>query len=315
MIGVSSKNPRSKTRQESITTRVSKTSRRQSPGLPCLALVTTALGYAVFRGGAIGVEDWNVCLVMTGLAGLMLLLPKSRASFGSPTNKWLIWTVLLFPSYIALQLVPLPLPLMRIISPERAGLFESLQSLMQTGGFVPLSIAPATTFAHLFRILAYTVTFLVIRDITAQLSERRTWATVIPLIGIAATEAALGLLYKEAGAAAQGAYGNKNHFAGLLEMVLPLAAMCVVAIFMSRPSHSKLVLIKACAALSAAIMIFLGLLYSMSKMGFVCGLFGLFVMGALALAAARIQFWKKSLALSGLAALMLFVFVFSPPMS
>ncbi len=94
----------------------------------------------------------------------------------------------------------------------------------------------------------------------------------------------------------QGTYANKNHFAGVLEMVLPLAIMYGVALLKGRLSDgapSKLPFIKAAAALLSATLIFFGLLYSMSKMGFVSGLCALVILGSFALRRARIQLWKK----------------------
>ncbi len=109
---------------------------------------------------------------------------------------WLRWAVLLFPCYVAFQLIPLPLPLVRVLSPTRAQLFESLGNLTRTAGFVPLTIARATTFVYLFRILGYTLTFILVRNITARLSQRGSWAPAVPLVGIAAVESALGFLDK-----------------------------------------------------------------------------------------------------------------------
>ena len=157
---------------------------------------------------------------------------------------------------------------------------------------------------HLLRVVAYVLLFVLVRDVTQRLGRNR-WLVAIPLIAIAAAEAGLGLIQNARGAAVQGTYVNKNHFAGLLEMALPLAAAYAAALF-ARPTRAK-----AAGMLSVALLICAGLVCSLSKMGFAAGLAGLFVMGALAIAG-KVQGGKKWLAVAGLAVLVLFSFVFLP---
>jgi O-antigen ligase len=276
----------------------------------CLMLLATALGYAVFNNGGSRLKDWDASLIILALAGCAYFLrrpPDLEFSQG-----WMRWLVILAPCYIALQLIPLPVFLVRFLSPTRADLFDSLKPVIETGSFVPLSIAPSKTFTYLLRIAAYTLTFLLIRTIVARLPEQRRWWPVVPLIMIAAIESALRLLHGDSEVELQGTYANKNHFAGLLEMVLPFAVMYAVAIFKNRFKATRTWL-KGIAALCFAALILFGLLYSMSKMGFVAGLGGLFVMGALAFGTAKIRLWNKCLAVSGLAALLFFGLVFSAP--
>lgn len=144
-------------------------------------------------------------------------------------------------------------------------------------GWASLSVFPAGTFQYFLLVCAYLAIFLLVR----QASWRAAW----PLIGIAALEAALGIWQHFAGAAAEmrrGTYANRNHFAGLLEMALPFAVMYAVAL--SRRGRSALA---ACGAWALAGLLFIGIVYSFSRMGFVASLVSLFVMGALAGTARR----------------------------
>jgi O-antigen ligase len=225
-----------------------------------------------------------------------LRTPAERGTAGG----WL----LLFPCYVVLQLLPLPLFLLRLLSPARASILDSLARLMPPASFAPLAIAPAITITHLLRVVAYVLLFVLVRDVTQRLGRNR-WLVAIPLIAIAAAEAGLGLIQNARGAVVQGTYVNKNHFAGLLEMALPLAAAYAAALF-ARPTRAK-----AAGMLSVALLICAGLVCSLSKMGFAAGLAGLFVMGALAIAG-KVQGGKKWLAVAGLAVLVLFSFVFLP---
>lgn len=176
---------------------------------------------------------------------------------------------------------------------------------MPAASFAPLAIAPAITVTHLARVIAYVLLFVLVRDVTRRLAGRDRLLATIPLIAIAAAEAALGLLQNARAEQVQGTYVNKNHFAGLLEMALPLTAAYAAALF-GRRAWSK-----AAGMSSLALLIFGGLLCSLSKMGFAAGLAGLFVMGALAIASKMHGAWRW-LVIAGLAALVLFVFVFFP---
>jgi len=142
------------------------------------------------------------------------------------------------------------------------------------------------------------------------------WRLVVPLIAVASIEAVIGLLQHAANSetAAHGTYVNKNHFAGLLEMTLPLAVMYAAALLRREGSVAGIpvtAVIKACGAIAAALVIFSGILYSLSRMGFTAALFALFVMGSIAIGAG-VPAWKKWLVVLGFAALFLYIFIFLP---
>ncbi len=280
-----------------------------------LGLLAIALGYAVFHDGGMVLMDWNISLLILGLVGVLYWCGNRPASL-SAMDRALRWAVLLLPVYVALQLVPLPLFLLRVLSPARAGLTESLGSVMRLPWFAPLTIASGATFAYLFRIIAYTLTFLLMRDITSRSSAKRLWVPTIPLLAIGSVEAIWGLLQNTNGNEVQGSYGNKNHFAGLLEMTLPLAIMYGIALLRSgysRLRSSTALVLKATAVFSVGAMIFAALLYSMSRMAVVATLCGLFAMGGLAVFTQRVRPWKKLLAGGCLAVFLLLVLVYLPP--
>jgi len=280
----------------------------------CLTFLAIALGYSIFQYGGVVLADWNVCLLLVGLAAVVHWSRTRGDDPASSPDLWR-WTVLLVPCYVALQLLPEPLFLLRFLSPARARTLDSLGSIMQSVGFAPLSVTPATTSSHLFRIVGYVLTFLIIRDIARRSSERWPWLPAIPVIGFAAIEAGWGLLQSARGDEVQGTYPSRNHFAGLLEMALPLAVAYGIALFRSgraRRAARASRAVKAVGLLAIAALIFGGLLYSLSKMGFVAGLGGLFVMGALAVTT-RLRTWQKWLALASMAAFIIFVFLFLPP--
>jgi tetratricopeptide (TPR) repeat protein len=138
----------------------------------------------------------------------------------------------------------------------------------------------------------------------------------IPLIAIAALEAAAGLVQKAGGTDVNGTYWNRNHFAGLLEMVLPITISCAIALPMGSHWDRGTSIIGRLGA--AAVMLFsaglmlVALISSGSKMGFIACLGGLFVMAAVA-CVASIRGWKRWLIVGILAAFFVSMFVALPP--
>jgi O-antigen ligase len=265
----------------------------------CLVFLAAIVGYAVYYDGGV-FTGWNICLLALGLTAAVYWL-YTRTDPDASGTPWL----LLFPCYVALQLLPLPLFLLRLLSPTRANILDSLARLMPPANFAPLAIDPAVTAIHLVRVIAYALAFVLVRDVTRRLAGRSRWSIIMPLVAIAAAEAALGLLQNARAEEVGGTYANKNHFAGLLEMALPLAAAYTAAQFGRRS------LARAGGMLAIALLIFAGLVCSLSKMGFAAGLTGLFVMGALA-ATGKLRGGRKWLAIAALAAVVLFSFVFLP---
>lgn len=170
-----------------------------------------------------------VPLALCAIAALLSRLPESRA--------WRVWTIgsLLFLAVIAVQLVPLPLPLLRALSPRAAEIWEGGDRVRQAAASAhPLSVAPAITVREWLRLLALFATFQ-----TAALLVRthaRRVALAVALIGAAifellygANEAALrryeiwGWKNKLIFNRVTGTYVNPNHFAHYLAIILPLA--------------------------------------------------------------------------------------------
>lgn len=281
-----------------------------------LAFLATSLAYSVFQYGGVVPATWNVSLLIVGVVAVIYWQSDSPGRVPPSSAPWR-WALMLFPAYVALQTLPLPLFVLRIVSPARAGVLASLGYLMKPVHWGTISVTPETTFLYLFRVIGYTLTFLLVLNIAGRMSGHRPWAPVIPLIGIAGIEAAWGLLQNTREAPVQGSYVTKNTFAGLLEMVLPLALAYGIALvdgIRSSRASGSLRVMKTGVVWAIAILILTGLLYSMSKMGVVAGLGGLFAMGALA-AITRLRTWKRWLAVGGIAALLLFVFVFIAPES
>src|SRR4029079_2962556 len=104
---------------------------------------------------------------------------------------------------------------LRLLSPEKAHLLDSLGKAGTVERFSPLSVAPPLTFGYLLRTAAYATVFLVVREITWS-NRKRLWLAAAPLMLLGVFEAAYGLISHSplVGGAARGTYVNRNHFAG-----------------------------------------------------------------------------------------------------
>jgi O-antigen ligase/cytochrome c-type biogenesis protein CcmH/NrfG len=191
----------------------------------------------------------------------------------------------------------------------------ALGGVMAAPGFVPLALAPHNTWGYLARILGYALVFLVVRQI-ARRSARRVWAVVVPLIAVGAVEAFWGLTRAlPETVQVAGTYYNRNHFAGLLEMTLPLALIYGIAVLHRGRQHGVLDAthaVIACALVVIALTMFAAIAASESKLGFFSALASLFVMGMLGLGR-RLPRWKLWWLAGALGVLFLAAFLFLSP--
>jgi len=178
--------------------------------------------------------------------------------------------LILLPSYVAFQLLPLPLAWLRLISPARAALESATFPIGLGNSHAPLSASPALTIAHLLRLLCFICVFFLIRELTRRFAE---WPAImaLPILVIGSGEAALGLAQYFGGAAkATGTYVNSNHYSCFLQMVLPFPLVLAATAIRRRHRHETGSLkrtLLACALIGCAALIFLGALYSLSRMG------------------------------------------------
>ena len=256
----------------------------------CLTLLALTWGYAVFQGGGVLPQHWNLCLLALGAVALLFWIGRPAGESSAPLGPVVRWLALLLPAYVAFQLLPLPASVLGILSPERAGLLAGLGPVLADPTHAAISVLPSATLPHLLRFCAYAVLFLLVAELTRQHS-RRPWVLVAPIVAIAGLEAALGVLQSAlAGpqAGARGTYVNRNHFAGLLEMALPFAATYPFVVMSRVRSHQRSSVTPAFPAgivLSLAALILIGILVSLSRMGFLVSVCSLALM-------AMFAFWR-----------------------
>ena len=145
---------------------------------------------------------------------------------------------ILFICLSALQLLPVPLNILEAVAPGAASLYDVIAK-ENPGQWHPISIYPDATLNELVKLLAYGAVFLVVSNHYRQRSQIVFLAHSIVLSGGLLTAVAIlqkvfwnGKIYwfypldpmlQQRSSFIFGPYINRNHFAGYLEMVIPLA--------------------------------------------------------------------------------------------
>lgn len=236
-----------------------------------LVLLSLTVIWTVLLKAGVYPADWDRTLLAAGCIASFYSVATNRRNRAPALGKISVLIVAV-PCYVALQLVPIPLSILHVLSPARASLAAALVPLFPTISKAPLSVSPPATVLSLFTITAYITTFYLIRGIAWRFGSR-IWVPVIPLLFLASLEAAIGMVQDG------GTYTNRDHFCGLLEMILPLSVVCGLAIL--RKGSSMQMAIAACAVWSVSVLSFVAIIYSLSRAGFVVALASLFVVGAL----------------------------------
>ncbi len=143
-------------------------------------------------------------------------------------------------AFLAFQILPLPAFIGRILSPRAAALRSQYVPETARSGFETLSLLPGETLASALELLAYVlIGFLVLRTVSHRRQMRRMMMT---LVGVGVFESLYGmfelsranprlLFYPKSYSldSVTGTFVNRNHFAGYLEMVIPLALGLIIS--------------------------------------------------------------------------------------
>jgi len=234
------------------------------------------LGYAAIQRAGIDPIDWNVCLLAVGLIVGLFGFVGAQAEVGSFDRVAGVCLAVIL-ALVAFQLVPLPIGIVRALSPARFELHAAARLAGDHGNLVTLTATPYETVQYLLTLSGYALVILFVRDFS-RICRGSPWVTVWPLLAISSLEAALGCYQVFVGAVgdgAKGTYMNRDHFAGLLEMALPLALVCSVAVL--RTEHSRhespaLPAIKACIGITVFVLLLSGIMLSLSRGAFVASL-------------------------------------------
>jgi len=125
--------------------------------------------------------------------------------------------------------------------------------------------------AHLLRVSAYVVIFLLARDLARSRHAGR-WALAVPVLFVAGSQALVGIVpvLITDGSAAHGTYINRNHFAALLAMAWPFALLHALQMLQHsrRAGATFCAALQACGSLLLAGLLLAGILLSSSRAAF-----------------------------------------------
>lgn len=162
---------------------------------------------------------WVVRALMTADGKLSIIIPPFIVPLA----------MLLFLSLV--QIVPLPLPVLKVLSP---GTYRVYSDTLQAGSgpWVTLSLYPEAGLSEIMRFVSYLcVYFLIVQilrtedEIAAMTGTVVMIGALISLLGIFQFMSWNGKLlwFRQLGSVtAFGPYINRNHFAGLMEMIIPV---------------------------------------------------------------------------------------------
>ncbi len=245
------------------------------------------------RSGGSDPWDLAVSLLLLGVAGVATSLASVGQGWFGRSESVVLWAALLFPAYIALQLVPLPIDLVGLLNPTRASVATTLSFVGGTSSVAQMTIAADKTWMHMSRVIGYVLIFVVVRH-TTRFFSRRPWALAIPLAVLGALEAGIGFSQAAAGKAVLGTYLNENHFAGLLEMILPFPLLLAVSAVTVRERGGSWFtgLAMFVMATGAALAMLAALSLSLSRAGFL-SMLGSFAVMALAAFLPHASGWRR----------------------
>ncbi len=182
------------------------------------------------------VEVWSIALMELSIFVIFLLWLKGNSSADSKGIR-LIETPLFIPMLLILilgvfHLIPLPQPVIKVISPGTYEVYNN--KLLGDSCLFTLSLFPYGTLLEMMRLLTYIMAFFLTiqlfskeRQLLRLVKAMMVIGTVVALIGlfqmIFNNEKILWIRKLRQGGTPFGPYVNRNHFAGLMEMLIPLS--------------------------------------------------------------------------------------------
>ncbi len=203
---------------------------------------------------------------------------------------WLMLPLFLFLLFSLFQMAPLPFSFLQKISPNTAALYQRLGLAPVFGPgsmphafspLLPLSLSLSATSAALLKWLAYASIFFVVVTFTPQETGLfpQAWITwllvAVFIIGFADAIYGLYAYLNQSGSllwfkkkyyadCVTGTYVNRNHFAGLMNMCIPVSIGLFVSRITSRVKAGRFLFLYFLFA--GIIVMVLGLIFSMSRM-------------------------------------------------
>ncbi len=231
---------------------------RDEPGFGTEVAVLAILGFGVLAFGS--TSYWAGALLQAALAVLFvawwLAAARSRLPAEFEPRQEAGWELggvrfrasglgipaALFVAVVLLQMIPLPASARYLVAPKLEARELTAESVLAQSGsqgesesssWRPLSIDPPATLDALLKFLAYAALFVVVYNLVDSRSRLLrmtralvTFAFLVAFVGLlqdlSGVERVYGIKALRYGGSPYGPYVNHNHFAGLMEMMIPL---------------------------------------------------------------------------------------------
>jgi O-antigen ligase/Flp pilus assembly protein TadD len=198
------------------------------------------------------VEPWSLAVMESAsVAGLFLFFYR-RARSAAPFVYEIpgILPLMILLGYILFQAVPLPPYVVRILSPVTYSLYGTAAWAEGSVRWVPLSLNGKATVTEFFRIASYAAFYV----LTVQLLARRellkrtivviaVFSSLLSLFGIIQhllqTDKIFWIRSLSRGGLLFGPYVNRDHFAGLMEMLFP-SVLCLFLFYKPEVAYGPL---------------------------------------------------------------------------
>nr|MDU9044921.1 O-antigen ligase family protein [Candidatus Electrothrix aestuarii] len=198
-------------------------------------------------------ENWSIITVelLVALAGIFYFLPSAGKKASSSYYRVPgILPLLLLLAWMLLQLIPLPLSLVRIVAPNICQAYQPILTLPTLGNlyaWLPLTVNYKETLLEVLRLSSYALFYV----LTIQLltSSRKLRLTITLVTGLAICIAFFAILQRitapdtlfwfrklSDGKQAFGPWVYKNHYAGFMVMLCPLV---LSQFFLYRPVYGR----------------------------------------------------------------------------
>ncbi len=197
----------------------------------------------VFSPLAIGsVEQWSLTVleILSLCALILFLIGNSRTKGGALYEVPGIIPLMCLWAYFVLQIIPLPASLIELISPVTYQLYSETIGIAQTVSWMSLSVNKKATMLELLRLTGYIAFYiLTVQLLTNKELLKKAINIIIFFASLLAIYSLLQYLsgttkiywFRETfGASPFGPFVNRNHYAGFMGMLFPVALALFLAL-------------------------------------------------------------------------------------
>jgi len=190
---------------------------------------------------AASVHPWSILVIQLIVSALTIgyLVSTLRPQLQDRTIQILRWPGYLIAGFwtlILFQILPLPKLVTRVLSPGTFAFRQSHDPGFSSSAFLSVSLVPAHTLKTALALLPYFLMgYLIVKTIKKRSQIVRMFLAIY-LMGV--FQALYGLLhrYSDSSGFLSGTFISRNHFAGYLEMIIPIG----IGLILARPDFMPL---------------------------------------------------------------------------